>query len=187
MTRPSEITSETLATAAIKGPLKNQYHQALAMLREAIEKCPDEMWLDTRPANAYWQIAYHTLFMTHFYLSHDAESFQRWSEHQRDTQNEDGIAGEPDPQSSLPLVPRPYSKEQALRYWAIVDGFVDPAVDAMDLQRTETGFHYRMSKLEHQLVNLRHAQHHAAQLADRLRATEGYGVRWAGGSRPAGT
>ena len=27
-----------------------------------------------------------------------------------------------------------------------------------------------MSKLEHQLVNLRHIQHHAAQLADRLRS-----------------
>jgi hypothetical protein len=155
------------------------------MLREAIELCPNDLWLDTRPTNAFWQVAYHALFFTHFYLGRDAESFQPWAEHRRDSQNEDGIPGDPDPKSTLPLIPRPYSKEQALRYWAIVDGMVDPAVDAMDLSRNESGFHYRMSKLEHQLVNLRHIQHHAAQLADRLRDARGVGVKWKGGSRPA--
>ena len=39
---------------------------------------------------------------------------------------------------------------------------------------------------EHQLVNLRHIQHHAAQLADRLRTARDHGVRWVGGSRPPG-
>ena len=132
----------------------------------------------------FWQIVYHTPFFTHFYLARDAASFQPWAEHQRDNQNEDGIPGNPDPASTLPLIPRPYTKEQALKYWAIVDALVDASVDAMDLHRRETGFHYRMSKLEHQLVNLRHAQHHTAQLADRLRAAKGSGVRWVGGSRP---
>jgi hypothetical protein len=37
---------------------------------------------------------------------------------------------------------------------------------------------YRMSKLEHQFVNLRHIQHHAAQLADRLRSAAGVGIKW---------
>ena len=185
MTRSSQTTATTLPTAAFTGPLKNQVHMALATLREAIERCPDELWLDTRPKNAFWQVAYHALFFAHFYLGKDAASFEPWSEHQRDNQNEDGIPGDPDPASSLPLIPRPYSKDQVLRYWAIVDGLVDRSVDAMDLNRNETGFHYRMSKLEHQLVNLRHIQHHAAQLADRLRDAGGVGVKWYGGSRPA--
>lgn len=185
MTAPSEATGDTLAVAAFTGPLKNQYHANLAMLREAIEQCPDDLWLDARPTNAYWQVAYHVLFFTHFYLARDAASFQPWAEHRRDSQNEDGIPGPPDPKSSLPLIPRPYSKEQALRYWAIVDGLVDRSVDAMDLHRDESGFHYRMSKLEHQLVNLRHLAHHTAQLADRLRAARDHGVKWVGGSRPA--
>jgi len=42
-------------------------------------------------------------------------------------------------------------------------------------------------KLEHQLVNLRHAQHHAAQLADRLRAAVDLGTRWVGAAPPRGT
>ena len=187
MTSPSKTTETTIAITSFTGPLKNQYHQALAMLREAIERCPDELWLDARPTNAFWQVAYHGLFFTHFYLCKDAGSFQPWAEHRRDNQNEDGIAGDPDPNSSLPLIPPPYSKDQALRYWAIVDAMVDGAVDAMDLTRNESGFHYRMSKLEHQLVNLRHLGHHTGQLADRLREATNFGVRWVGGSRPAAT
>jgi hypothetical protein len=184
MDNSSGVSSDTLATAAFKDALKNQYHAALTMLREAIEKCPEDLWVDARPTNAFWQVAYHVLFFTHFYLARDAASFQPWAEHQRDNQNEDGIPGPPDPNSALPLIPRPYTKDQALRYWAIVNGLVDSSVDAMDLHRQETGFHYRMSKLEHQLVTLRHVQHHTAQLADRLRAALDFHVSWAGGSRP---
>jgi hypothetical protein len=185
VTSPASTSGTTIPTAAFTGPLKNQFHMALATLREAIERCPDDLWLDTRPRNAFWQVAYHTLFFAHYYLGRDAASFQRWAEHQRDNQNEDGIPGDPDPGSSLPLAPRPYSRDQALRYWAIIDGMVDRSVDAMDLGWNESGFHYRMSKLEHQLVNLRHIQHHAAQLADRLRDAADIGVTWKGGSRPA--
>ena len=62
---------------------------------------------------------------------------------------------------------------------------VNGAVDVMDLTSPECGFSwYRVSKLEHQLVNLRHLQHHTAQLADRLRTATDMHVRWVG-SRPA--
>src|SRR5262249_26979023 len=124
-------------------------------------------------------------FFAHAYLSPDRESFRPWAEHQSGTQNDDGIAGEPDPDSTLPLIPRPYSREEALRYWGFLDGIVDSAVDALDLRRKDSGFpRYKMPKLEHQLVNLRHIQHHTAQLADRLRAACDVGVRWRGAYRP---
>ena len=43
---------------------------------------------------------------------------------------------------------------------------VDAAVYRLDLTAPESGFYwYRMSKLEHHLVNLRHIQHHTGQLA----------------------
>jgi hypothetical protein len=162
--------------------LKSQYHAALAMLREVIESCPEDLWLDDTPRNAYWQVAYHVLFFAHLYLMRDEAAFVPWEGHQKDVQNPDGMAGPPDPDSALPVIPRPYTKEEALAYWSQCDGMVDDAVDAMDLERSECGFHwYPMSKLEHQLVNIRHIQHHAAQLADRLRATIDVGTRWVGG------
>ena len=79
----------------------------------------------------------------------------------------------------------PYTQAQVLEYWCFCDRIVDDAVDALDLDSAESGFSwYRMSKLEHQLVNLRHIQHHGAQLADRLRSAADIGIRWVGSGRP---
>lgn len=182
MSELPETFDAARATAALGSVLKSQYHAALAMLRDAIDQCPDDLWLDTRPTNAFWQIAYHALFFTQLYLGADLASFRPWAEHQRDTQNEDGIGGPPDPASTLPVIPRAYSKEQVIRYWEICDRMVDGAVDALDLRRKDSGFHwYKMSKLEHQIVNIRHIQHHTAQLADRIRAAKNSGVKWVGG------
>jgi hypothetical protein len=35
-----------------------------------------------------------------------------------------------------------------------------------------------MRKLDHEILSIRHLQHHAGQLADRLRREAGIGVRW---------
>ena len=68
-----------------------------------------------------------------------------------------------------------------LEYWGICDHAVDSAVDALELHSPQSGFPWcRISKLEHQMVNPRHLQHHAAQLADRLRASLDVGITWVG-------
>jgi hypothetical protein len=172
---------EAMETATMRGVLKSQLHAGMAMLREAVEKCPDDLWLSREPKNTFWQVAYHAVYFTHLYLHASHESFQPWAGHQAEVQHPDGIPGPPDPGSSLPLIPQPYAKAQVLAYWDVCDAMVDPAIDGFDLASPESGFPwYRMSKLEHQLVNLRHVQHHAAQLADRLRAALDTGVRWVG-------
>jgi DinB superfamily len=171
--------------AALRAMLKSQYHAALAMLRDAVERCPDEVWLDTRPRNAFWQVAYHALFFADFYLLRSPEAFQPWEGHQANVQNPNGIAGPPNPSSSLPLLPEPYTKAQVLAYWALCDAAVDPRVDALDLASPESGFYwYKIPKLEHQLVNLRHIQHHTGQLVDRLRGDADIGIRWVGSRKP---
>ena len=64
---------------------------------------------------------------------------------------------------------------------SVAEGMIDAAVDILDLSSADCGFSwYSVSKLEHQIVNIRHIQHHTAQLADRLRAATGDGVRWHG-------
>jgi hypothetical protein len=172
------------AIALLRTSLKSQYHAGLAMLGDATRRCPDALWLDDRPTNAFWQVAYHALFFTHFYLQTNEAAFRPWQGHQGDVQNPDGIAGPPDPESGLPLIPRPYTKEEVLAYWRFCDERVDGFVDALDLTSGESGFWwYPIPKLEHQLVNLRHLGHHAGQLADRVRAATGEGVRWVGHRR----
>jgi hypothetical protein len=161
--------------------LKSQYHASLAMLKETLEKCPEDMWMSKEEVNAFWQVAYHTLFFAHLYLQPDEAAFRPWRDHQSNVQNEDGIAGPPDPNSKLPLIPEPYTKAQVLEYLSICDGMVDEAVDAFDPLRPDSGFHwYKVSKLEHQIINIRHIQVGAAQLAGRLRSRLNVGVSWVG-------
>jgi len=168
---------------ALRPVLKSQYHAALAMFGEAIQLCPEDVWLASDHKNAFWQVAYHTLFFTHFYLQADEASFRPWEHHQSAVQNPDGIGGPPDPNSSLPNIPNPYTKAQVLEYWKLCDQMIDEAVDKLDLENPQSGFPwYRMSKLEHQMVNLRHLQRHTAQLADRLRSAVNVGIKWVGGS-----
>jgi len=169
----------TQATAALRVALKSQYHAALAMLRDAVERFPQDRWTDDGSVNAPWQLAYHALFFTHLYLQPTHGDFQPWQGHQTGVQHEDGIAGPDDPDSDLPLIPNPYTREQVLEYLAFCDQMVDGCVDALDLLSPQSGFHwYPIPKLEHQLVNLRHVAHHAAQLADRLRNQAGIGTPW---------
>jgi hypothetical protein len=172
--------------APLRMALKSQYHGALAMLREVIERCPDELWFDETHRNAYWQVAYHAVFFTHLYLMPEEAAFRPWKGHQGQVQNPDGIAPDPpDPPGDLPVIPNPYAKADVLTYWKICDEMVDQTVDALDLNSPESGFSWypRMPKLEHQIMNIRHTQHHTAQLADRLRFAANRGTRWVRGGR----
>jgi hypothetical protein len=73
---------DTIDTSTLRLTLKSQYHAGLAMLHEAIERCSDDVWLSTQHRNAFWQIAYHTLFFTHLYLHSGVSAFRPWKEHQ---------------------------------------------------------------------------------------------------------
>jgi hypothetical protein len=154
------------------------------MLRLAIDKCPEDLWYNTEQVNAYWQIAYHTLFFAHLYLQPNEAAFRTWEHHQRNVQNDDGLTRPPNPDSSLPLIPDPYTREQVLEYWRVCDAMVDTAVDALELLSPDSGFSWHKgTKLEHQIINIRHIQHGAAQLAARLRAAHDVGLDWIGKGR----
>jgi len=172
------------AESALRRMLKSQYHAALAMLREAVERCPDAIWDDPGHRNRTWQIAYHALFFARYYGGRDERFDDFWEGHQRETQNPDGIAGEPDPTRNLPLLPRPYTKAEVLAACDHCVAGVDAAVDALDLGAAQCGFPwYPIPKLEHQLVNIRHIQHHTGQISERIRTAADIGIRWVGARR----
>lgn len=181
------ITAESKPNGEIKylqAALKSQYHAALAMLKQAIELYPQESWADTNYPNAAWQLAYHTLFFTHLYSQPNEAAFQPWEQHQGKVQYPDAIPGPPIPECQLPLIAEPYTKEQVLQYWEFCDHLIDQVVDTLDLLSPDSGFSwYKVTKLEHQLVNIRHIQHGAAQLAARVRSLTGIGIDWVGAKR----
>lgn len=172
-------TIDALSTARVA--LKSQYHASLEMFKEAIDKCSDELWLDNTHVNAFWQVAYHTLFYVHMYLQPNLESFKPWAENQSNVQYQNGFAGPPKAGSKLLLIPKPYTKKQVMTFLALCDGMVDGAIDKFDLLEPQSGFPwYTCTKLEHQMISIRHLQHHTAQLGERLRAANGAGLTWLG-------
>ena len=44
-----------MTDAMFRSVLKSQYHAALAMLREAVERCPADEWANADHKNAFWQ------------------------------------------------------------------------------------------------------------------------------------
>jgi hypothetical protein len=160
-------------TPTIQSALKRQYHASLAMLNEAIEACPETLWTSEAYVNPTWQIAYHVLFYTDFYLQPSEAAFVPWEHHRPDYQY--FSAGKK-------LALTPYSKEEMAAYGRRCQEMVDAAVDGLDLTSPESGFPwYEMPKLEHQLLNLRHLHHHTGQIAERLRHVANRGIEWVGG------
>ena len=172
-------------TTELRTILKSQYRSALRMLRGAIEELPDELWLGGEHHLQAWQIAYHALFYTHFYLADGPDAFVPWEHHGANKRNPTGIPGPADPPADVEASDKPYSRDEVLQYADFCDAALDAAIDAMDVHAAESGFYwYPIPKLEHQLVSIRHIQHHAAQLSDRVRAAKGVGIEWVGAVRP---
>ena len=161
----------------MKRVLKSQYLAALEMLRRAIRRCPETLWDDPAFKNRFWRVAYHTLFYADLYLSRSEKEFKPWEKH-RDEVNFLG---------AIPWKPKgrakkfaPYSRKEVLEYLQRVAESVEARVESVDLNEP-SGFSWlRFSKLELQIYNIRHIQHHAAQLIERVRQGTGKGVEWVG-------
>jgi hypothetical protein len=156
----------------LRQALKEQYHAGLAMLAECVEKCPDSMWHEGRHPRAFWRIAFHAAFYTHLYLGQSEAAFQPWPGRREGIHH--GLWHQPwevEPYE-LPEGAESYRNSEVLDYLRFVDALVDPTVDGLDLASPETGFSWypHMSKLSHQLMNLRHLQGHVGQLSELLMA-----------------
>jgi hypothetical protein len=163
----------------IHSALKSQYHAALLTLRNTVAQCPAAMWDDPADGPApFWRVAYHTLFYTHLYLQKDEKSFRRWAQHRAEANLMGGVPWD-NFRAPKPCVP--YTQAEILEYWQICDSMIDAGVAALDLSAPQCGFPwYKMPTLEHQIVNIRHIQHHAALLSGRLRQRAQIGIDWIG-------
>ena len=165
--------------------LREQYHAGLGMLAECVRKCPAELWTGGEFPRSFWRIAFHAAFYTHLYMGQNEQSFVPWPERKEGVHV--GLWNPPfevEPYE-LPEDAAIYESGAILGYIAFIDGLVDATVDALDLDADATGFSWykNMSKMSHQLMNLRHLQGHIGQLSERL-MSQGIDTDWIG-RRPA--
>ncbi len=147
-----------------------QFGASLDMLQNAIEACPDGLWGDTPGFQEYWYIAFHTLFWADLYLHGPVEGFQP-----------------PEPfgleelDSSGAFPDQIYSKQELINYVdhcreklrQIVSGLTDEEV-----AKTITHGKRSMSFEELLWYNMRHVQHHTAQLNLLLRQSDSVVPEW---------
>ena len=147
-----------------------QFGAAIDMLENAMLACPEEVWNDRSRQPEFWYVVFHTLFFLDFYLSESAEAF---------TPPPPFTLSELDPSGILPE--RPYTKDELHTYLkhgrekcrATLEGLTD------DIAHQHRQFvSVKGSFLELLLYNMRHVQHHAAQLNLILRQTIDSAPRW---------
>ena len=152
----------------IKNALKSQYRASLMMFENGIKTCSDELWISNKYRNRTWQMVYHCLFFTNLYLFQHLDQRINWANHKKDYQNLGESAGK-----------TPYTRSELVEFCRDLNRQLDKRIDMMDLNASDSGFFwYSISKLEHQLVNLKHLQHHLAQLQDRIRNDQQTGISW---------
>lgn len=148
----------------------SQFGAAIDMLDRAIRFCPETLWGDQNRKPQYWYTVYHTLFFLDLYLGGTVEGF-----HPPKPFNLDEL----DPAGVMP--PRVYTKDELRAYLAhgrekcrrMLTELTEEQAAAPSLIPWQT-----MTFGELLLDNMRHVQHHAAQLNLLLRQEIDDAPRW---------
>jgi hypothetical protein len=158
-----------------KAALWGQFGAAIDMLENALLACPEDLWSDRARRPEFWYVVYHTLFFLDLYLSGQLEGFHPPAPYTMD---------ELDPAEVLPE--RVYTKDELRAYLEHGRRKCRDAIDALtdERSRQRCGFPWLdLSATELLLYNMRHVQHHAAQLNLILRQTVDAAPRWVARAR----
>lgn len=159
-----------MADETWKRELGAQVGAAIDMMENAIRACPESLWGDTSRKPQFWYVAYHALFFLDLYLSDKEEGFAPPAPF---------TLAEMDPAGVMP--DRVYTKDELLSYLehgrrklkAAMAGFTDEGARRHRVFGSVEG-----SGLEMLLYNLRHVQHHTAQLNLILRQVTDSAPQW---------
>ncbi|MCW3108313.1 MAG: hypothetical protein JWQ09_2819 [Segetibacter sp.] len=153
--------------SSLKIILWQQFGASIDMLKNALVACPNELW---NTESKFWYIGYHTLFYLDYNLSDAPGYFMPPVPF---------TLSELDPAGVLPE--RVYSKAELLAYLGFGRQKCHDLIASLTEERAENRFinEYRnYSVFEILLYNMRHVQHHAAQLNLLLRQGMNDAPRW---------
>jgi hypothetical protein len=158
--------------------LTNQFEAALCTLGKCIDGCPEANW-NARVGNyAFCQVAFHTLFFADYYLGQNPDEFRRQPFHAEHTEFFR------DYEELADHAPRNlYDRTAIQTYLAYCR---QRALEVIASETTESlgarcGFPPKtFTRAELYVYNIRHIQHHVAQLSLRLRIDAGADIPWVG-------
>lgn len=156
-------------TTSIRTAIWSQFGAGLDMLENAIAMCPVEHW-DT--ASDFWYVSYHCTFWTDYYLTTAPAEFEPPAPF---------TSSEFDPTGRKP--DRTYTKAEVLGYVAHCRQKAGQLIAGLTVERLAERWvndRKQFSLLEILMYNLRHIQHHAAQLNLLLRQAIDQAPAWQG-------
>jgi hypothetical protein len=157
-----------------------QFGATISMLEKALRACPDELWDGRISANrsqqpeaeAFWYVAYHTLFWLDLYLSGAVEGFTPPAPFNLD---------ELDPAGLLPE--RMYSRHELLTYLEHCRRKCQATLETLTNEQFSRLCRFNWGEVsfaELLIYNLRHVQEHASQLGLFLGQVTGSAPGWVG-------
>ena len=159
-----------------KSLVGKQFEAALSTLNACITECPDDLW-DKPIANlAFCQAAFHTLFYVDVYLGLDTESLKKQPFHQQNPSFFRDYEEMEDREQVLM-----YDRESLLKYMAFCRAKASEMIEAETEETLNAPCGYDwlgISRAELYLYNIRHIQHHTAQLILRLRLSSEVEIPW---------
>jgi hypothetical protein len=139
-----------------KNMVWQQFGASIDMMENAIVACPDELWGNRSEHPEFWYTAFHAIFFLDCYLSESERSFLPPPPFTLDELDERGL-----------LPDRVYSREELLGYLEHGRRKCRSVIAAITGETAcqRCGFSWLdLSVGELLLYNMRHLQHHAAQL-----------------------
>ncbi len=159
-----------------KSLITNQYEAAFCTLHECVTRCPDEMWQAPVVNHPFSQSIFHTLFFADLYLGTDMDAQRQQPFHR---QHAEAFADYEQLEDRIPH--GRYEKSFIVEYLQHCRAKARQVVAAETArQLTEpAGFAWlNTTRAEVHVYNIRHIQHHAAQLILRLRGEAGQDMPW---------
>jgi hypothetical protein len=162
----------------LKQVLTHQYEASLSALNLCVARCPERLWNERVAKWKFCQAAFHVVMFADLYLqpTDDAEAFKRQAyhvEHKADFRDYEEL--EDRPQVLL------YEKPFVLSYLQQARRKAQETIarESAEVLAGPSGFHWRKcSRAELHVYNIRHVQHHAAQLGLRLRLDADLDIPW---------
>ncbi|MGE3106757.1 MAG: DinB family protein [Phycisphaerales bacterium] len=159
--------------------LISQYHAALSTLASCVAHCPDSLWNAPIAKAPFSQAAFHTLIFADLYLGRDDETaFRRQPFH---LAHPEFFGDYEQLEYREPVCV--YQRAPIMKYIEFVR---DKAAATLAAESAESlsgpcGLPRRLfSRAELHVYNIRHIQHHSAQLILRLRIEHAADIRWFG-------
>ncbi len=160
----------------LKQVLENQYNKSFNILEETVRNYNDDLWYDKKNYKSpAWQVVYHGLFFANIYLSHTEKGIISWP---KGKENYHILGKTPWPPFEEVVIDGSYSKEEMLEFLSFIRSKMPSYLDQMQPEERCWPPWYEENQLEFHINNIRHIQHHTAEVIERHDIADGFKYKW---------